>query len=191
MFCSRCGADNPDGAETCASCRTPMVHRATADRPGPAGRLVVDVTGEPDPLAPVPARPEVLPAKSGPAGPYPNQHGYPPPLPHGQQPPVPYGYPPAGPYGYPPVVYAITPPDRTNGLAIASLVLGALWLYWVGSILAVILGHIALSQIKRSRGTQSGQGLALAGVVVGWIGVGMLVVFWIVVAAASSSSSGF
>ncbi|MGH7703636.1 MAG: DUF4190 domain-containing protein, partial [Gemmatimonadales bacterium] len=32
---------------------------------------------------------------------------------------------------------------RTSGLAIASLVLGILWLGWVGSLLAVIFGHSA------------------------------------------------
>jgi hypothetical protein len=30
-----------------------------------------------------------------------------------------------------------------NGLAIASMVLGILWLYWIGSILALIFGLVA------------------------------------------------
>ena len=30
-----------------------------------------------------------------------------------------------------------------NGKAIASMVLGILWLYWIGSILALVLGYIA------------------------------------------------
>ena len=29
---------------------------------------------------------------------------------------------------------------RTNGLAIASMVLGILWIYWIGSILALVFG---------------------------------------------------
>ena len=37
--------------------------------------------------------------------------------------------------------------SSTNGLAIASLVVGIVWIYWIGSILAVIFGHIALRQI--------------------------------------------
>jgi hypothetical protein len=68
-------------------------------------------------------------------------------------------------------------PQSTNGLAIAALVLGILWLYWLGSILALVFGYVALSQIKRSGGQQSGRGMAIAGVVLGWIGaaVGALV----------------
>jgi|TARA_B100000315_G_scaffold220659_1_gene223525 hypothetical protein len=53
------------------------------------------------------------------------------------------------------------------------MVLGILWLYWVGSILAVIFGHVALSQIKKDPSI-GGRGMAVAGVVLGWIGVGIL-----------------
>ncbi len=61
----------------------------------------------------------------------------------------------------------------TSGLGITSMVLGILWLYWVGSILAVIFGHVALSQIKKDPSI-GGRGMAVAGVVLGWIGVGIL-----------------
>jgi uncharacterized membrane protein len=54
-------------------------------------------------------------------------------------------------------------------------VLGILWLSWVGSILAIVFGHIALVQ-TRERG-QGGRGLAIAGLVLGYIGVGLLVLF--------------
>ena len=69
---------------------------------------------------------------------------------------------------------------RTNGLAIASMVLGIVWIYWIGSILAVIFGHISLTQIKNSNGTQSGRGMAIAGLVLGYIGIGFLLLFGIV-----------
>ena len=62
----------------------------------------------------------------------------------------------------------------TNGLAVASLVAGLLWLGWFGSILAVIFGHIAIGQIKRSGGRESGTGLAIAGLVLGYMGVATL-----------------
>lgn len=68
-------------------------------------------------------------------------------------------------------------PIRTNGLAIASLVLGILWVAWIGSILAVVFGHLALGQIKRSNGAEQGQGLAIAGLVLGYIGISTLVLF--------------
>jgi len=51
-------------------------------------------------------------------------------------------------------------------------VLGILWLWWVGSILAVVFGHVALSQI-RQRG-QGGRGMAIAGLVLGYVGLGFL-----------------
>lgn len=67
-----------------------------------------------------------------------------------------------------------TGPPGINGLAVTSLVLGILWLMWVGSILALVFGYIARSQIDRSPHTQSGRGLAVAGIVLGWVGVGTL-----------------
>lgn len=76
------------------------------------------------------------------------------------------------------------PTQRTNGLAIASLVLGILWLYWVGSILALVFGYGAKAQIDRSGGAEGGRGLAIAGIVLGWVGVGTLVLMLLVLAAA-------
>lgn len=63
----------------------------------------------------------------------------------------------------------------TNGLAVASLVFGILWLFYVGSLLALVFGYIGKSQIDASEGLQSGRGLAVAGIVLGWIGVGLFV----------------
>jgi hypothetical protein len=77
------------------------------------------------------------------------------------------------------------PTTGTNGLAIASLVLGIIWLYWVGSVLALVFGYVALNQIKKTGGQQAGRGMAIAGVVLGWVGVGILVVA--VIAGAASS----
>lgn len=74
---------------------------------------------------------------------------------------------------------------KTNALAVASLVLGIVWVYWIGSALAVIFGAVAISQIDKSRGTQSGRGLAIAGLVLGLVGLGIL--FIISVAAAGSA----
>ena len=77
-----------------------------------------------------------------------------------------YGFPPPGPgYGYPPV-------STTNGLAVASLVCSFFfWLSGIGSVLAIVFGFIARSQIKRSGGTQQGAGLALAGIIIGFAGI--------------------
>ena len=64
---------------------------------------------------------------------------------------------------------------QTNGFAVASLVLGILWIFWLGSLLALVFGFIAKGQIDRSNGAQSGMGLAIAGIVLGCVGACMLV----------------
>ncbi len=81
----------------------------------------------------------------------------------------------------PPPAYAQAAPQtaKTNGFAIASLVLGILWLYWVGSILALVFGYIAKRRIDASGGMETGRGMAIAGIVLGWIGVAILVILLI------------
>ena len=75
----------------------------------------------------------------------------------------------------------------TNGLAIASLVCSILGI----SLIGVILGHIALSQINNSNGMQGGRGLAIAGLIIGYIGLAFAVLFilLIIIGAIASSSS--
>jgi hypothetical protein len=85
-----------------------------------------------------------------------------------------------------PVVYTpyqpVPAPAPTNGLAIASLVAGVMWLGWLGSVFAVIFGHIALGQIARSGGNEQGRGLAIAGLAFGYFGVGTLALIGIAAA---------
>ena len=61
------------------------------------------------------------------------------------------------------------PPPTTNGLAIASLVLSILTLFGIGSILGIIFGFVSRGQIRRSNGAQKGAGLALAGIIVSFV----------------------
>jgi hypothetical protein len=70
-----------------------------------------------------------------------------------------------------PPVFVRRPARRVNGLAIASIVLGVMWMWWIGSVAAVILGHVALRQIERSGGAQTGRAAALAGLAVGYFGL--------------------
>jgi heme/copper-type cytochrome/quinol oxidase subunit 2 len=99
----------------------------------------------------------------------------------------PYGYPP---YGYPPP-YAYGPQwaqqAGTNGMAIASMVLGILWIYWVGSVLALIFGYVARSQLKRR--PQQGGGMAVAGIVLGWIGVAVLIIVIVVAVSVNNDDT--
>ncbi|WP_280267226.1 DUF4190 domain-containing protein [Nocardia wallacei] len=111
------------------------------------------------------------------------QQPYGQPQPYGQQP---YGqptYPPGGayqPYGYPQ-----QQAQGTNGLAIGSLIASILGLCTcIGAIVGIILGIIALNQIKERGG--EGRGLALAGI---WVGAAAIVlqIIWVVVNIAISS----
>lgn len=71
---------------------------------------------------------------------------------------------------------------RTNPLAIASLVLSlAAFLTSISAIAGVITGHIALSQIKRTG--EGGRGLAIAGLVIGYVASAFLLL-WLLFAIA-------
>lgn len=110
--------------------------------------------------------------------------------PYGGQQQNPYGQPQQNPYGQPPygqpssfgqpmfpgqgTGFPVNQSNGTSGLAIASFVLALLWLCGVGSILGVILGFVALASI---RGTaKSGKGFAIAGIVIGFVSIGITIV---------------
>lgn len=74
-------------------------------------------------------------------------------------------------------------------MSIASLVLGILWILGIGSILALIFGYIGLRQIRQR--SQNGRGIAIAGIVLGWVGVGgNLLLITLATIGAYSNSSG-
>ena len=62
---------------------------------------------------------------------------------------------------------------RTSGLAVASLVLSILGIHLLG----LIFGIIALKKIKRSGGSLTGGGLALAGIIISSVGLLIVIVF--------------
>ena len=102
-----------------------------------------------------------------------------------------------GPGGYVPPGYSYGPPPpaaRINGLSIAALVCGLtqflLWFFllvpgFVAAVLALSFGLGALAQI-RNRG-ESGRGLAIAGVVLGGLGV-LGGVAWAILLGVGSAS---
>jgi hypothetical protein len=106
------------------------------------------------------------------------------------------GYPasavPASPgYGY---GYPTGPVRQTNGLAIASMVVSLASIVICGfpAIVGAIMGHVARKQI-RERG-EDGDGMALTGVIVGWIvfalsvlGVGLYILFAIILYESASN----
>jgi hypothetical protein len=107
------------------------------------------------------------------------QPGYPQPL--GQGVPVPPG---TG-YSRPP----------TNSLAVAALVCGivqffGLWL--LGTIPAIVVGHMARKQVRQRN--EQGAGMALAGLILGYVGLALTVIFVIIiiiVAVHSNSSTNY
>ena len=73
-----------------------------------------------------------------------------------------------------PPITGNAPQPKTPALAIWSLVLGILSLMCFSifaAIPGVICGHMAYSRIKRSTGTLTGEGLAIAGLITGYIGI--------------------
>lgn len=69
---------------------------------------------------------------------------------------------------------ALPVPSRTSGKAIGSLVCGLSWVGGLGSIAALCLGYLALREIRRNPLQILGKGMAIAGIVLGWVGVAAL-----------------
>jgi uncharacterized membrane protein len=74
-------------------------------------------------------------------------------------------------------------PAATSGKAIVSLVTGLIGVFPI-CVVAIIYGHLALSEIKKSAGRLSGRGMAIAGLVLGYLGIVMIPVILIVAAIA-------
>jgi len=64
----------------------------------------------------------------------------------------------------------------TSGKATASMILGILALFFsiITGIPAIILGHISLSQVKKSGGRLTGEGMAVTGLILGYISVAVV-----------------
>jgi hypothetical protein len=81
-------------------------------------------------------------------------------------------------------------------MAVASFVLGVVGmtvLPFLGSVLAVVFGHVALRQVHASQGKQGGKGLAIAGLIMGYLviipGVIFFIVFVAIIALAPSGTA--
>lgn len=110
--------------------------------------------------------------------------------PYAQQSSAPYGQPAAAPYGTP--GYG-APQEKTNVLAIVALSLGIaafVILPFLGSIGAIITGHMSLGQIKRTG--EKGRGLGLTGLILGYVGIalGLLAVIGFALFFGAIASTG-
>ena len=188
------GSSTPPGSSVPGGSAAPTISTPVISSPGPAPGSYPPGPGPapgsyPPGPGPAPGNyPPVSypPVGQAPPGPYPpapafpgqaSGGGYQSPPGGYQSPPVPGWWPQSPPRGFVPVT-------RTNGLAIASLVLGILWLFWLGSLVGLVLGLVALKQIKGRN--QGGRGIAIAGVVLSVLG---LVGFVIAVIVGASKGS--
>lgn len=188
-YCPRCGAPavqagepTPEGSPPPGVWNGASGYRSSWQRPAPPGSRPTQHSA---PLVPPPlyARPFPGPPLQTTEGMYPPQPGWGPP---GQNRPGPA-------WGYYPAADRLTALRRdSNGLALASLAFGALWIFWFGSLLAVLLGHVALYQIRHNNRfgrRQTGTGAAIVGLVLGYVGLAILAIT--VIAGVSSSAAGF
>ena len=100
-----------------------------------------------------------------------------------------YGAPTSPAYGYGAPMVPMAP--KTNGMAIAALVCALAGLVTcVSAPVGAILGHVARRQI-RERG-EGGDGMALTGIIVGWIltGLGLAYLIFVVVFVIIGINSG-
>jgi hypothetical protein len=79
-------------------------------------------------------------------------------------------------------------PPATSGKAIFSLICGLLGLFPPAAVVAVIFGHLSLSEIRKSAGRLTGRGLATTGLVFGYGGVALGIV-WLVLIGVSIPSA--
>jgi competence protein ComGC len=84
----------------------------------------------------------------------------------------------------------VPPPQGTSGKAVSSLIFGIIalptTLVCIGSLfglVAVILGHLALGQIKKASGLLGGQGMAVGGLICGYLSIAAAVVLVPILAA--------
>jgi hypothetical protein len=160
MFCPECGAPNEDDAVYCGNCGAPM-------DPDEMPTLGGDETSEASSLDALDAdafeeAPDQPPDEEASLA---DEVSVVPP-------------PPPTPPSPPPVVTHATA-VQTSGMAIASLVMGiAGWTLFplLGSILAIVFGYAARREIRQRPDQLTGDGMAVAGLVLGWLMVGISVV---------------
>jgi hypothetical protein len=81
---------------------------------------------------------------------------------------------PLQPHDFAPANAPYTGPGGTSGKAIGSLVCGLVVVFFPLSIVAIILGHWALGEIRRSGGRLTGRGMATAGLILGYSGISVV-----------------
>lgn len=199
MVCPNCGANNDSSAAFCFNCGTRL-----EQAPAAAGLPTINIPPDERPFdVPTMSPPPFgLPPQTPPVGSptiriqHDAQRIAPPPA----SGPPPFSVPasqlPATPYSTQPFGAPVVIPNSTA--AIISLVFGIVsWfvLPFIGAIVAIVAGHMARGEIRRSDGAIGGKGMATAGLILGYANLGVLLlgcvffVFIIGLAGLSSISS--
>ncbi len=90
---------------------------------------------------------------------------------------------PTPPAAAPPRPVFVRQQDRTNRLAVASLAFGLMPFLWgFGPIVAIVLGHVALGQIRRT--SQRGRTMAVVGLGLGYLALVLTILFAVLAAGA-------
>jgi type IV pilus assembly protein PilA len=66
------------------------------------------------------------------------------------------------------------PPPTTSGKAVASLLFSFLFFFPLTALAAVVLGHLANSDIQKSEGRLKGHGIAVGGLILGYLGIALI-----------------
>ena len=195
MDCSSCGKELRPGGNFCQACGAP-VKEAAADETeetreqappvhttppwGTTPPHMAPIPGKtpPPPVTPRPGRTPPPPVRTAPVTAPLSKTPPPPASPPAQTGATPPGAKPPPQPG--PVTYGQRPVGRkSSGWAVASLIFGILGFTCcplLGSILAIIFGAVAKSDIKRSQGTRTGSGMATAGIVMGAVVLGVIII---------------
>ena len=80
---------------------------------------------------------------------------------------------------------AIARPQTTNGFAVSALIFGLIG----GTILPIVFGHVALAQIGRTG--ERGRGMAIAGLILGYLSLTIVIIIVIVVAVAAANRPAY
>lgn len=162
MICQRCSANNDNGELFCYNCGARLERDAAA-----VGTPTIVMPSQTPPQIPQP-----------PAAPQ-------------QMAPPSYGWQPSG--GQP-MAYG-TPQATSSTAAIISLIFGIVsWfaLPLIGALIAIVSGHMARGEIRRSGGNLGGDGMAMAGLILGYLNllvtIGVICVFFMLLVAAGSAA---
>jgi Domain of unknown function (DUF1707)/Domain of unknown function (DUF4190) len=59
--------------------------------------------------------------------------------------------------------------QRVSGFAVASVACALIWMWGLASVAAIVFGHLAVREIRSSNGLRSGMGIAITGIVLGYL----------------------